>query len=212
VRRIRFLRPVPLLLAALLGLAGCADPSTGTVGDATGPAGASQPDEDAGEGAGEGGEDGSAQARDRAERTLEEVPPLHPSVDDYPEAWVTITRADGEPIELPVRHADTGARRAHGLMEVQDLPAGTGMLFTFDGERTGGFWMKDTLVPLDIAFVDSADEIVAILAMEPCETDPCPVYEPGASYRSALEVPQGWFAAQGIAVGDRLVYEAIDGP
>jgi uncharacterized protein len=204
VRRILLLRPVPLLLAALLGLAGCVDPSTETAGEETTTPGASQPDE----GAGEGG----VQAGDGAERTLDEVPPLHPSVDDYPEAWVTVTRADGEPIELPVKHADTGARRAHGLMEVPDLPAGTGMLFTFDGERTGGFWMKDTLVPLDIAFVDGDDEIVAILAMEPCETDPCAVYEPGASYRSALEVPQGWFAARGITVGDRLVHEAIDGP
>jgi uncharacterized protein len=209
VRRIRSLRPVPLLLAALLGLAGCADPSTGTAGDATGPPGASQPDEDAGEGAGEGA---GVEARDRAERTLDEVPPLHPSVDDYPEAWVTIAREDGGPVELPVRHADTGARRAHGLMEVPDLPAGTGMLFTFEEDRTGGFWMKDTLVPLDIAFVDGDDEIVAILTMEPCEADPCEVYEPDATYRSALEVPQGWFVAQRIEVGDRLTYEAIDGP
>jgi uncharacterized protein len=210
VRHIRFLRPVPLLLAALLGLGGCADPSTGTGGDAmvTTPDG-SQLDERAAEGAGEGGD---VQARDGAERTLAEVPPLHPSVDDYPEAWVAITREDGEPIELPVKHADTGDRRAHGLMEVPDLPAGTGMLFTFDAERAGGFWMKNTLVPLDIAFVDSDDEIVAILAMDPCDSDPCEVYEPGASYLSALEVPQGWFAAQGVTVGDRLVHEAIDGP
>jgi uncharacterized protein len=179
VRRIRLLRPVPLLLAGLLALAGCAEPPT---------------------------EDGVG-ADDRAERTLDEVPPLHPSVDDYPEAWVTISRADGEPIELPVKLADTGERRAHGLMEVPDLPAGTGMLFTFDEDRTGGFWMKDTLVPLDIAFADRDDAIVAILAMEPCESEPCEVYEPDATYRRALEVPQGWFAAQSITEGDRLTYE-----
>jgi uncharacterized protein len=212
VRRIRFLRPVPLLLAASLALAGCTDPSPDAAGDELATLGSFQPDDGTDDGAGEeDGEDHGVEADDRAERVLDEVPPLHPSVDDYPEAWVTITRADGGPIELPVRVADTGSRRAHGLMEVPHLPAGTGMLFTFDRDRTGGFWMKDTLVPLDIAFVDDGDEIVAILAMEPCETDPCEVYKPEVTYRSALEVPQGWFAAQRIAVGDRLTYEAIDG-
>jgi uncharacterized protein len=204
VRRASYLHPLPLLFAALLGLAGCADPSPDAAGDTTAGPGATQQDDGTDEGGGD-------QARARAQRTLDEVPPLHPSVDDYPEAWATITRADGGPIELPVKLADTGARRAHGLMEVPDLPAGTGMLFTFDEDRSGGFWMKDTLVPLDIAFVDSDGEVVAILAMEPCETDPCEVYEPDAIYRTALEVPQGWFAAHGIAVGDRLTYEATDG-
>jgi uncharacterized protein len=136
------------------------------------------------------------------------VPPLHPSVDDYPETVVALERAGAEPLLLPVKLAATPEHRRHGLMEVPELPAGTGMLFTFDDDRTGGFWMKDTLVPLDIAFVDANGTIVAILAMDPCEEDPCEVYEPGVAYRAALEVPQGWFAAEGIEVGDELAFPA----
>jgi uncharacterized protein len=134
------------------------------------------------------------------------VPPLHPSVDGYPETVVTIERAGAEPFVLPVKLAATPDHRRHGLMEVPELPGGTGMLFTFDDDRTGGFWMKDTLVPLDIAFVDADGAIVAILAMDPCDEDPCEVYEPGVAYRAALEVPQGWFAAEGIEVGDELTF------
>jgi uncharacterized protein len=207
VRRIRFLRPLPLLLAALLGLTGCAGLSD-AADDATAEAGPAEAEDGAGDGA-EG--DGHVRTDEPAQRTLDEVPPLHPSVDAYPEAWVTITRTHAGPIELPVKLADTGARRTHGLMEVPHLPAGTGMLFTFDEDRTGGFWMKNTLVPLDIAFVDRDDRIVTILAMEPCESDPCEVYRPDASYRTAVEVPRGWFAEQGIREGDRLTYEMIDG-
>jgi uncharacterized protein len=135
------------------------------------------------------------------------VPPLHPSVDGYPEAVVTIERAAaGQPLVLPVKLAATPEHRRHGLMEVPELPAGTGMLFTFDDARTGGFWMKDTLVPLDIAFVDADGAIVAMLAMDPCEEDPCEVYEPGVAYRTALEVPQGWFDTQRVAIGDELTF------
>lgn len=136
-----------------------------------------------------------------------EVPPLHPSVDGYPEALVEL--ADGE-VQLAVKLADTAERREHGLMEVEDLPDGTGMLFVFDTERTGGFWMKNTLVPLDIAYADAGGEIVSILAMEPCVADPCDVYDPGAAYQVALEVPQGWFDQVGVEVGDTLDWEPLD--
>ena len=136
------------------------------------------------------------------------VPALHPAVDDYPEALVTLAGAD-DGVQIAVKLADTADRRAHGLMEVEDLPAGTGMLFVFDEERTGGFWMKNTLVPLDIAYAAADGEIVAILAMEPCTAEPCEVYEPDAAYQSALEVPQGWFDRVGVAVGDTLSWEPL---
>ncbi|MFA9431485.1 DUF192 domain-containing protein [Egicoccus sp. AB-alg2] len=137
-----------------------------------------------------------------------EVPPLHPSVDDYPEARVELTGADATEV-LHVKLADTADRRQHGLMEVEELPDGTGMLFVFEDERTGGFWMKNTLVPLDIAYVGPDGEIRSILAMEPCTEDPCEVYDPGLSYQSALEVPQGWFAQVGIEEGDELTWEPV---
>ena len=64
--------------------------------------------------------------------------------------------------------------------------------------------MKDTLIPLSIAFADADGMIVSILDMEPCETDPCEIYDPGVTYRSALEVNQGAFSRWGVEEGDRL--------
>lgn len=137
------------------------------------------------------------------------VPPLHPSVDDYPEALV-ILAGDDVDLEIAVKLADDAGRRAHGLMEVEALPDGAGMLFVFEEERDGGFWMKNTRVPLDIAYAGEDGEIHTILAMEPCQAEPCDVYEPDAAYRTALEVPQGWFADVGVAVGDTLDWEPLD--
>jgi hypothetical protein len=132
-----------------------------------------------------------------------EVPPLHPSVDGYSEATVELVTATTVH-RLAVKVAATPGERAHGLMEVTELPDGTGMLFVFDEDRAGGFWMKDTLVPLDIAFAAADGTIVSILAMDPCTADPCPSYTPDGAYRSALEVPQGWFARVGVTEGDVL--------
>ena len=66
--------------------------------------------------------------------------------------------------------------------------------------------MKDTLIPLSVAFFDEDGRILEILDMEPCppETDPCPVFEPGVSYLGALEVNQGAFEEAGVEVGDMI--------
>jgi uncharacterized membrane protein (UPF0127 family) len=62
------------------------------------------------------------------------------------------------------------------------------MLFVFPYETTGGFWMKNTRVPLTIAFFDSGGNRVRKLSMTPCRTDPCKIYDPGRKYRFALEL------------------------
>ena len=76
-------------------------------------------------------------------------------------------------------------------MHREFLPDDAGMIFLFEEEIAGGFWMKNTLIPLSIAFVAGNGEIVRILDMEPCEADPCEIYDPGVTYSSALEVNQG---------------------
>ena len=73
----------------------------------------------------------------------------------------------------------------------------------------GGFWMKNTLIPLSIAFFDRQGVILRILDMEPCRADPCPVYYPGVVYQGALEVNQGWFRRRGLAEGARVGGEAL---
>ena len=105
------------------------------------------------------------------------------------------------------RIAEEPEDRRRGLMHVPEVPDGVGMLFVFPEERRGGFWMKDTLVPLDIAFVDAAGGVVAILTMEPCAADPCPEYDPEVAYLVALEVRGGWLAEVGVEVGDTLSWE-----
>ena len=94
-------------------------------------------------------------------------------------------RLDGVPFRPEI--ARTPAQRSTGLMNRRPAPR-DGMLFVFPSDTTGGFWMKNTLVPLTIAFFDANGKRVRKLSMVPCRRDPCPVYEPGRRYRFALEL------------------------
>ena len=129
-----------------------------------------------------------------------EPPALHPSVDGYPAAVLEVTGTDGASATVAVRVADTVERRSHGLMEVPELPDGAGMWFVYEADHQSAFWMRNTLVPLDIAFVTADGKIAQILSMEPCEADPCRHYLPDVTYRNALEVPAGWFDRVDIGV------------
>ncbi len=98
--------------------------------------------------------------------------------------------------------ADTAAERKRGLMHRKALAEDAGMLFVYERETSGGFWMKNTLIPLSIAFYDADGKILAILDMTPCRADPCAVYDPGVGYRGALEVNRGAFRRWGVTKGD----------
>lgn len=134
-----------------------------------------------------------------------DVPELGTAADRLDATVVELTPADGEgqfaPALVDARVAADDAARAQGLMGVDPLPDGAGMLFVYPDERTGAFWMKDTLVPLDIAFIAADGTVRAVLTMEPCAADPCPIYDPRVEYLAALEVPAGWFATNDIDVG-----------
>ena len=119
------------------------------------------------------------------------------------EAAVVIRTADG-PVELDVELADTSDERATGLMGRESIGRFDGMAFTFGGPTDGTFWMKNTLIPLSIAFWGEDGRIVGIIDMEPCTDDPCPTYGPGVAYVGALEVEQGAFEEHGVKVGDVL--------
>lgn len=142
-----------------------------------------------------------------AHRLFDAVPPLHASVDGYAAGEVELISQDGERWELPVRMAVTPAERQHGLMEVAELPDGTGMAFLFEDDRVGGFWMSGTLVPLDIAYVDAEGKVVTILTMLPCTQDPCPTYPPTGPYRNTLEVPGGFFERIGFGPDWRVTFD-----
>jgi uncharacterized protein len=87
-------------------------------------------------------------------------------------------------------------------MNVEKLPKNEGMLFVFPEKTYGGFWMKNTLIPLSIAFLDSEGRILKILDMVPCKEDDCPTYQPALFYHYALEVNLGWFEQHQIKEGE----------
>ncbi|WP_223587625.1 DUF192 domain-containing protein [Neobacillus bataviensis] len=103
---------------------------------------------------------------------------------------------------LTVQVADTKRKIKKGLMFVEKLPENEGMLFVFSEKRYGGFWMKNTLIPLSIAFLDTDGKILKILDMVPCKEKECPSYNPELFYHYAIEVNLGWFEKNQIKEGD----------
>ncbi len=103
--------------------------------------------------------------------------------------------------EITVEVAATPETRSRGLMYRSSMPADAGMLFVYDDEAQRCFWMRNTLIPLSLAYVDASGEIRQILDMQPLtETTHCS--KEGAQY--ALEMNQGWFERHGISPGDTL--------
>jgi uncharacterized membrane protein (UPF0127 family) len=90
------------------------------------------------------------------------------------------------------------------------LPADHGMAFIWHSPVEEPFWMKDTTIPLSIAFWDTRDRVVAILDMAPCRADPCPTYDAGVPYVGAVEANRGFFADHGVRVGDRVTLSASE--
>jgi uncharacterized membrane protein (UPF0127 family) len=117
-----------------------------------------------------------------------------------------ILESGGKTHRVQVELADTDARRQRGLMFRKELPEGRGMLFLFDEEGEHSFWMKDTLIPLDLIFVDSSGRVTGIVARaRPLTLEP----RSGGTSRMVLEVPGGWAAAHGVQAGDRMTVEGL---
>ena len=111
---------------------------------------------------------------------------------------------DGERETLNAWVADTPQKRALGFMGRTELPEDAGMIFVFPADHSGGFWMKNTLIPLSIAYLSASGEVLAVLDMEPCQADPCPTYDPGTPYRYAVEAGKGWFSRRQMGPGWKL--------
>jgi len=97
--------------------------------------------------------------------------------------------------------ADRNDTRMTGLMHRTSLPQNGGMLFVFDASETACMWMKNTLLPLSVAFVDETGVIANIADMQPLSEDTHCAARP---VRYALEMKQGWFAERGIRAGMKL--------
>jgi uncharacterized protein len=121
---------------------------------------------------------------------------------DHPDPLPSTIEFDGNDAVLYVDVAETPREQEKGLMGVEELPADGGMAFVFDGPTDSTFWMKDTLIPLSIAFVDQDGRVIWLLDMQPCEDDPCPTYGIDEPYVLAIEANLGWFDQAGVEVGD----------
>ncbi len=123
-----------------------------------------------------------------------------------PDARVTFEASTGA-VVLRVEVADDPGERARGLMERTHLPEDGGMVFLFDTPVRHAFVMRDTLIPLAIAFWNRDRRIVGFFEMLPCEEEPCPEYRPSRTYLGAVEANASWFGDHGVEIGDRLNVE-----
>ncbi len=101
--------------------------------------------------------------------------------------------------EIQVEVAKTPEERSHGLMERKRLNKDEGMLFIFETEDYHGFWMKNTFIPLSIAFIEKSGRIAWITDMKPLTLDS---HVPPKPILYALEMNKGWFSSHGVKVGD----------
>lgn len=115
---------------------------------------------------------------------------------------------DLQTMAIDIEVARSSEQRQQGLMGRQILHERSGMLFVYSDTRppSHAFWMRNTLIPLDIAFIDRSGKIRAINSMEPCPSEAlrCPTYPSGAAFDLALEMNKGFFAQNDLAVGDRF--------
>ena len=114
---------------------------------------------------------------------------------------VTIDSSGGGEVEVRVEIADDLPEQTRGLMERTALAEDRGMLFVYSDEEVRSFWMKNTLIPLSIAYMDSDGRIVDLQDMKPLDDDP-PHYVSAEPARYALEVNRGFFEEHGVEVGD----------
>lgn len=107
--------------------------------------------------------------------------------------------------ELTVEVADENLERQAGMMHRTTMPKNEGMLFVFPRPHQTGFWMKNTTVPLSIAYIDRASRVIEIYDLHPLNTQPVESRSTRVQY--ALEVNQGWFAKNGIQPGTVIATE-----
>jgi uncharacterized membrane protein (UPF0127 family) len=100
--------------------------------------------------------------------------------------------------------------QAQGLMFRESLPPNTGMLFVFPASEPHHFWMKNTMIPLDMIWMDESGKVIFVSAnTPPCKADPCPTYGPDDPARQVLEIAGGLAAKEKITVGSSLKLQEL---
>lgn len=119
-----------------------------------------------------------------------------------------VVTENGHAIEVEV--VSTPETRARGLMFRRVLPELHGMLFLFPTPEVQTFWMKNTVIPLDIIWIDEKMRVIEIVTASPCELDPCPGYGPEAPTAFVLEIGAGEAERLGIVPGSGVELRNID--
>jgi len=114
-------------------------------------------------------------------------------------------QAGGAPVTLTVEIASTESEREQGLMYRQSLAETAGMLFLFPAPSSVGFWMKNTYIPLDIAYLDDLGRVMQIVHGKPLSEA---LLSPASSYHAVLEVAGGWFERHSLGVGATVTLPA----
>ena len=104
-----------------------------------------------------------------------------------------------------VEIADEYEEMKKGLMNRESMDQGKGILFVFENEGVYPFWMKNTIIPLDIIWMDGDGQVVFISRnTQPCESDPCPDTNPGRKAKYVLEINAGISDQIGLVLGDKM--------
>lgn len=107
-------------------------------------------------------------------------------------------------IEVEVELAKTPRQREIGLMYRTSLPPNHGMLFIYPEKGQRNFWMKNTNVPLSLAYIRDDGHIVEVIHMEPSSAEVPPSYPSSENVRYCLEMVKGWFKERGLKAGDKV--------
>ena len=111
-----------------------------------------------------------------------------------------------------VELALTPEDQAQGLMYRENLPPLSGMLFVFDAPAPHHFWMKNTMIPLDMIWIDESGKVIYVSAdTPPCKADPCPTYGPDSPAKQVLEIAGGKAKDEKVSVGSVLKIEGVGG-
>ncbi len=128
--------------------------------------------------------------------------------DSESKSIVTLYPENSEPIKIRAEIADSPEEITTGLMFRQSLGKNEGMLFVFPGSAVRNFWMKNTIIPLDMIFIAENGTITKIQYAVPCSSDPCPLYSSEKPAKYVLEVNGNFTAENGIEEGNPAVIKS----
>jgi uncharacterized membrane protein (UPF0127 family) len=132
--------------------------------------------------------------------------PKPPKRAEVPHPNVTLPSGAVYTVEV----ARTPEEQAQGLMFRESLPERSGMIFLFSDKEAHQFWMKNTMIPLDMVWMDERGKVLFISAeTPPCKADPCPSYGPNSPAAMVLEIAGGMAAREKIVVGSALAFKDV---